>query len=70
MYGRAAWPDVGLLAGWGFNLRQDGQLRCHGPGDRIYLAPDFAKAIALGSVLVFNAINYSVLNEPPERSRY
>jgi APA family basic amino acid/polyamine antiporter len=59
VYGRERLgPTWGFLAGWGFIFGKTASCAAMALAIGSYLAPDFAKAIALGSVLVFTAINY------------
>ena len=59
VYGRERLgPTWGFLAGWGFIFGKTASCAAMALAIGSYLAPDFAKAIALGSVLVFTAGNY------------
>jgi len=59
VYGRERLgPTWGFLAGWGFIFGKTASCAAMALAIGSYLAPDFAKAIALVSVLVFTSINY------------
>ena len=59
IYGRERLgPTWGFLAGWGFVFGKTASCAAMALAIGSYLAPDFAQAIALGSVLVLTAINY------------
>ena len=58
-YGRERLgPTWGFLAGWGFVFGKTASCAAMALAIGSYLAPGFGKAIAVGSVLVFTAINY------------
>jgi APA family basic amino acid/polyamine antiporter len=59
VYGRERLgPIWGFLAGWGFVFGKTASCAAMALAIGSYIAPNFAKAIALGSVLVLSAINY------------
>ena len=59
LYGRERLgPTWGFLAGWGFILGKCASCAAMALAVGSYLAPGFAKAIALGSVVVLTTINY------------
>ena len=67
----ATWPDVGLSGRMGIHLRQDRQLRCHGPGDRILFGSRLLpRRSPSGASCCSPQSTTSESNEPPERSRY
>lgn len=59
VYGRERLgPTWGFLAGWGFVFGKTASCAAMALAIGSYLAPDYARAIALGSVVLLSAINY------------